>query len=70
MLFARCPVHELEGSEFEVLRMWTLLRNHKTWPAAGGIDDQAAWFVDAVTFLDSEGAAFKVREQKRMSTNG
>lgn len=64
--FHRCPTHEMSGEEMEIISTWGLLREHKTWPVAGGLDDQAAWFVEAVRFLDQEAAAFRAREMKRI----
>lgn len=70
MLFHRCPGHEMSGHEAEVISTWALVFKHRTWPAAGGLDDQAAWFVDAVTFLDKERAAYNEREIKRSQNRG
>jgi hypothetical protein len=65
ILFYRCPNHYLSGTEMEVIREWSTLKEHKTWPVLGGTDDQAAWFMDAVRFLDQEASAFKERQRER-----
>lgn len=66
IVFYRCPSHVMQGDVMQVIKVWALLREHKTWPATGGLDDQAAWFVDAVSFLDQEAAAYRRREMERM----
>lgn len=62
----RCPNFYLSGQEMEVINAWATLRQHKSWPVFGGVDDQSAWFVDAVRFLDQEAAAHKERELERL----
>lgn len=66
LYFYRCPSHEMTGEEFKIIGTWNLLREHGTWPVAGGLDDQANWFVEAVQFLNQEAAAYKAREMERM----
>ena len=51
------------------MQAYSLLRAHKAWPVAGGIDSQAAWFVEAVSFLDRERSAWQEREMKRKAAH-
>lgn len=49
---------------FDSIREWQIVKLHKLWPRRGGLDNQSAWFVDAVSFLDGELAAKQERERK------
>lgn len=63
--FHRCPSHRLTPKIAEAVFAWRRLRKHRTWPDAGGVGDQSAWFVDAVDILDAELARAEKREREK-----
>jgi len=56
----RCPASFQTPDLARALRAWTILRQHGTWPVAGGTQDQAAGFL---VFIDEIERA--VEEAKR-----
>lgn len=61
----RCPNHYVTPMVREVIRAWAMVEKHGIWPVAGGLDDQAAVFVDAVSFLDGEAARYREEDRKK-----
>lgn len=58
----RCPSFYVPADAAEVLRAWTMLRLTRTWPRAGGTEDQAAVFVEAVRYLETLRAQHEEEE--------
>lgn len=49
--WAENPRHTIAPAWFDIVRLWDACRGGmggiQTWPDAGGVNDQAAWIVDA-----------------------
>lgn len=54
-----CPRRALTEEACEFVESHALLAEHKTWPVAGGTQDQAAVFLAAVSSIDADIAVIK-----------
>lgn len=57
-----CPkkfIRDEQQGAVEVIRNYGRLKQHGVMPAAGGTDDQAPTFVDAIEVLDDETEKLK-----------
>lgn len=58
---AGCPRRAVTDDVRECLEAYVMLSEHKTWPVAGGTQDQASGFLAAVAAIDGEVAVYRNR---------
>jgi len=49
----RCPAHYARPEHFDLLHSWALAKQRNALPVAGGLDDQAAVWLDASELCES-----------------